>query len=143
MGALTHAPRHSTSVSVNMPSALVSPFLIPRCCSIACITSYAPQTMHGVVAHSWMWNLPRFWRLYMVKKVATSYTAMREQPRRSAIWFIAASGTQPPEPCGSSNMWMPSLAGTGLSVLFASSSCCCTTHSAGMMTLILPCGVSG
>ena len=36
------------------------------------IMSYAPQTMHGVVAHSWMWNLPSFSRLYMVKNVATS-----------------------------------------------------------------------
>lgn len=42
---------------------------------------------------SWMWNLPCGLRLYMVKKVETSYTSMCEQPSRSAILCIAASGT--------------------------------------------------
>jgi len=55
--------------------------------------SYAPHTMQGVVPHSWMWNLPCGLRLYMVKKVATSYTSMCEHPSRSAILCIAASGT--------------------------------------------------
>lgn len=72
IGALTHAPRHSTSVSVKKPSAVDSPHLIPRWASIAARISYAPQTMQGVVAQSWMWNLPCLFRLYMVKKVATS-----------------------------------------------------------------------
>eukprot|EP00962_Isochrysis_galbana_P056630 scaffold28677_cov112-Isochrysis_galbana.AAC.10 len=39
MGALTHAPRHSTSVRVKFPSLLVSPALMPKCASIVCLAS--------------------------------------------------------------------------------------------------------
>eukprot|EP00975_Prorocentrum_lima_P001907 414739-Prorocentrum_lima.AAC.1 len=66
MGAFAQAPRHSTSRSVHMPSALVCPSLMPQKSSIVFLISSEPQTMQGVVPHSWMKYLPTGSRLNMV-----------------------------------------------------------------------------
>lgn len=56
---------------------------------------------------------------------------------------MAANGTQPPEPCGSTKAKAASYAGFALIVSCASSVCCCATQSSGMMADWRPCGVSG
>ena len=66
MGAFAHAPRHSTSRSVNSPSAVVSPSLMPRWFSMAFLMASDPHTMHGVVPHNWMKYLPTGVLLNMV-----------------------------------------------------------------------------
>ena len=58
IGAFTHAPKHSTSVNVNKPSFVVSPFLIPKWLSIFYITFSAPLTIQGVVPQNYKWYLP-------------------------------------------------------------------------------------
>ena len=66
MGALTQAPRHSTSKRVNMWSGVVSPFLMPRWSQMVCLISSEPHAMHGVVPQSWMKYVPTFARLNIV-----------------------------------------------------------------------------
>ena len=54
MGALLHAPWHSTSMTVNLPSLVVSPGLMPpRWEQTVSRMSYAPRSMQGVVVHTW------------------------------------------------------------------------------------------
>ena len=52
MGALAQEPRHSTSLRVNRPSAVVSPSLMCRWSSMVFLISSEPHTMQGVVPHS-------------------------------------------------------------------------------------------
>ena len=57
--AKPHAPRHSTSITVYLPSADVTPSSPqPVCCRNAFTTSSAPQTLHGDVVQTWMKCLP-------------------------------------------------------------------------------------
>src|SRR5213075_970242 len=51
--AKPHAPRHSTSTIVHLPSGLVAPASpAPVCESNAFSTSSAPQMLHGDVVHT-------------------------------------------------------------------------------------------
>ena len=53
---MTQAPRHSTSVMVNMPSALVSPKpWMPVASRQAAVTSSEPRSQHGVVVQTCKW----------------------------------------------------------------------------------------
>jgi hypothetical protein len=63
IGALTQAPRHSTSVSVNSRSGVVSPMPMPSFFSQACTTSSEPRSQHGVVVQIWKKCLPTGFRL--------------------------------------------------------------------------------
>lgn len=58
IGALTQAPRHSTSEIVNILSLDVSPTLMPIVFLQASSTSSEPRSQHGVVVHTWMWYFP-------------------------------------------------------------------------------------
>src|SRR5690348_3700324 len=51
--AKPQAPRHSTSITVHLPSGLVAPSsLAPVASSKAFTTASAPQTLHGDVVHT-------------------------------------------------------------------------------------------
>ena len=52
IGALTQAPRHSTSTRVNRPSGVVSPMPMPSLFSQAATTSSEPRSQHGVVVQA-------------------------------------------------------------------------------------------
>ena len=56
MGAFTQAPRHSTWLSVNIPSALVScqPLIPVTLRQVASISS-EPRSQHGVVVQTCRW----------------------------------------------------------------------------------------
>lgn len=68
MGALLHAPRHSTSTSVNFPSAVVWPGATPSLSSsvLRIEVDPHPPSMQGVVVHSWTKCLPTGERLNIV-----------------------------------------------------------------------------
>src|SRR5688500_17691856 len=62
-----HAPRHSTSITVNFPSADVWPSSWqPVCLRNASTTCSAPHDMHGYVVQTWMKCLPTGCWWYMV-----------------------------------------------------------------------------
>lgn len=56
IGAFEHAPRHSTSTRVNLPSGVVWPGRMLRCDWIVSRIEVDPQppSMHGEVVQSWM-----------------------------------------------------------------------------------------
>jgi hypothetical protein len=68
MGALLHAPRHSTSTRVNLPSGVVWPGAIWSLSSSVWRIEVEPQppSMHGVVVQSWIKFLPTGARLNIV-----------------------------------------------------------------------------
>ncbi len=51
-GARSHAPRHSTSTSVNVPVGSVSPGLIPSFALNSSVTRSAPSSAHDSVRHT-------------------------------------------------------------------------------------------
>src|SRR2546428_334130 len=57
-GALSHAPRHSTSTSVNMPLASVWPGLILSLAVNDSVTRSAPFSAHGSVRHTCSRKVP-------------------------------------------------------------------------------------
>src|SRR5207249_1445591 len=57
--AKPHAPRHSTSVTVQRPSGLVAPSSFdPVVSRSAFTTASAPHTLHGDVVHTWTKYFP-------------------------------------------------------------------------------------
>src|SRR5256886_14094542 len=61
------APRHSTSITVHLPSGLVAPSsLAPVVSSSACTTAPAPQKLQGDVVHTWTTCRPTGCWWYMV-----------------------------------------------------------------------------
>src|ERR1043166_9094653 len=57
--AKPHAPRHSTSITVQRPSGLVAPSsFAPVASSSAFTTASAPQILHGDVVHTWTKYFP-------------------------------------------------------------------------------------
>lgn len=52
MGALTQAPRHSTSDNVKHPSLVVSPTFMSSFDLIVSSISSEPRSQHGVVVHT-------------------------------------------------------------------------------------------
>src|SRR5207247_4446234 len=61
------APRHSTSITVHLPSGLVAPSsLAPVASSNAFTTASAPQTLHGDVVHTCTKCFPTGCWCYMV-----------------------------------------------------------------------------
>src|SRR5438034_8947431 len=61
------APRHSTSITVHLPSGLVAPSsLAPVPSRNAFTTDSAPQTLHGDVVHTCTKYFPTGCWLYMV-----------------------------------------------------------------------------
>jgi len=63
MGALTQAPRHSTSATVKSPSEVECPGVIPSSFVIVSTMSSEPQSLQGVVVQTCRKYLPTGSRL--------------------------------------------------------------------------------
>ena len=57
-GALSHAPRHSIGMIVNIPEASVWPAVTPSSCSNRSTTRSAPASAHDSVVHTCSTYLP-------------------------------------------------------------------------------------
>src|SRR6185437_11110267 len=60
------APRHSTSITIQRPLALISPISVPVCLRNAFSTSSPPQRLHEMFVQTWIRYFPSGCRLYMV-----------------------------------------------------------------------------
>ena len=69
MGALTQAPRHSTSDRVNILSLVVSPTPTPRACLQAVRISSEPRSQHGVVVQICKLNLNYVNTVFMLRTI--------------------------------------------------------------------------
>ena len=66
MGALTHAPKHSTSIQEQLLLSDNSDSFSEIFSLQASTSLFAPQIIHGVVVHTCTKNLPTGAKLYIV-----------------------------------------------------------------------------
>ena len=65
IGALTQAPRHSTSTRVKRPSGVEWPGVTPSSLEMVSTMASEPQSLQGVVVQTWRKYLPTGSRLYL------------------------------------------------------------------------------